>query len=195
MEQYRIVELFNANSEMYWNVDKFVESQGFSNVVEYCAEILETIGSVEWCAKTAKADMYQQVSRDLDWVYEETIQRLEKNYSLCIISCIGRWNGTYQGKLQDISTLDHIPWCDVIKLEIKDKALEITTAHHDGRNTYRIYCMDSNSPTVKEFYNEKQNNDYYDYEHGATLGNDKDIQEYINIYCLPMYDLFYEGKI
>ena len=54
--------------------------------------------------------------------------------------------------------------------------------------------MDSNSPTVEEFYNEKQENNY-NYEHGATLDNDKDIQEYINTYCLSMYDLFYEGKI
>nr|DAD73571.1 MAG TPA: hypothetical protein [Myoviridae sp. ctwmI4] len=55
--------------------------------------------------------------------------------------------------------------------------------------------MDSNSPSIEEFYNEKQENNYYDYEHGATLDNDKDIQEYINTYCSPMYDLFYEGKI
>lgn len=149
MEQYRTIELFNANAEMYW---------------------------------------------DLDWVYEETIQRLEKNYNLCIIPCVGRWNGPHNGALQDITTID-IPWCDVIKLEIKDKALEITTAHHDGRNTYKIHCMDSNSPTVEEFYNEKQNNDYYDYKHGATLYNEKDIEEYINLYCLSMYDLFHECKI
>nr|DAE86434.1 MAG TPA: endoribonuclease [Caudoviricetes sp.] len=187
MEQYRRVELFNANSEIYWNINKFVESQGFSNVVEYCAEILSKMGSVDWCTATVKEDMYNQSNRDLEFIYEDTIERLERNYKLCYIPC----NGT----LQDISTLDHIPWCDVIKLEIKDKTLEITTAYHGGRSTYVVYCMDSNSPMVEEFYNEKQENDYYDYEHGATLDNDKDIQEYINTYCLPMYDLFYEGKI
>lgn len=187
MEQYRRVELFNANSEIYWNINKFVESQGFSNVVEYCAEILSKVGSVDWCTATVKEDMYNQSNRDLEFIYEDTIERLERNYKLCYIPC----NGT----LQDISTLDHIPWCDVIKLEIEDKTLEITTAYHGGRSTYVVYCMDSNSPSIEEFYNEKQENDYYDYEHGATLDNDKDIQEYINLYCLSMYDLFYEGKI
>ena len=194
MEQYKTVELFNANAEMYWNIDKFIESQGFSNVVEYCAVLLEKLGSVAWCTQIVTDDMYHQSNRDLNWVYEETIQRLEKNYNLCIISCIGLWNGTYKGTLQDITTID-IPWGDVIKLEIKDKALEITTAHHDGRNTYKIYCVDSNSPTVEEFYNEKQNNDYYDYEYDVNLDNEKDIEEYIDIYCLSMYDLFYECKI
>ena len=71
MEQYRIVELFNANSEIYWNINKFVESQGFSNVVEYCAEILSKVGSVDWCTATVKEDMYNQSNRDLEFIYEE----------------------------------------------------------------------------------------------------------------------------
>lgn len=195
MEQYRTIKLFNANSDIYWNVNKFVESQGFNNVAEYCAEILGKLGSVEWCTKTATDDMYKQSNIDLEFIYEDTIERLERNYKFCYVPSVGRWNGICKGTLQDISSLEHIPWCDVIKLEIKDKALEITTTHHDGRNTYIVYCIDSNSPTVEEYSSEKQNNDYYDYEHGATLDNKNDIDEYISRYCLPIYDMFYEGKI
>lgn len=33
----KVIELYNANSDMYWNLDEFLKSIGYKNVQEYCA--------------------------------------------------------------------------------------------------------------------------------------------------------------
>ena len=67
--QNKTVELYNRNSDYYWNVEKFVTEQGYQNVCAYCADVLT-------------------------------------------------------------------------KVTIKDKALIIDVAHHDGKNQYILYFND-----------------------------------------------------
>lgn len=191
----KTVELFNRNNEYYWNVYKFVTEQGFKNPCEYCAEVLSQLGTEQWCIETATADMYEQSNMDLGYLYEDTLQYLDKNYNIVCIPTQGLWNGTYKGGLQDIKTLDICIHDDVQKITIDNKSMIIDVSHHDGNNKYILYFVDTTNPTVEEYYNELENNDYYDYVQGATLENQKDIQEYINKYAIELYDLWYNGTI
>lgn len=50
--QNKTVELYNRNSDYYWNVEKFVTEQGYSNVCEYCYKYYGFMGT--WCIRYIK---------------------------------------------------------------------------------------------------------------------------------------------
>lgn len=60
-EHMKIVELYNANSDIYWNLDKFLEHFGYKNVQEYCAYERDTVGTKEYCNTIVSNAMYQQL--------------------------------------------------------------------------------------------------------------------------------------
>ena len=82
---------------------------------------------------------------------------------------------------------------EVQKVTIKDKALIIDVSHHDGKNQYILYFVESHNPCIEEYYNELQGNDYHEY--GVTLDNQQDAENYIDTYAIGLYDLWETGNI
>lgn len=193
--QNRTVELYNVNIPYYWDVEKFVNDNGYQNVCEYCADVFDRLGSVEWCTSQATEDMYKAQYEDLELLYEDILNSLNEKYNIVCIPTQGRWNGTYKGGLQDCKHIDMCLQYDVQKVTIKDKALIIDVAHHDGNNQYILYFVDTDKPTTEEYYNMVNNNGYSEYVQGVTLNNEKDIKDYIKKYAIDLYDLWYHGKI
>lgn len=191
----KTVELYNVNSEYYWDVNTFVTEQGYKNVCEYCADVFDKLGSVEWCTEQATEDMYRQQYEDFNFIYDDILCCLNKNYNIVCIPTQGRWNGTYKGNLQDCNNIDMCIHDDVQKITIEGKSLVIDISHHDGNNQYILYFVESHNPTIEEYYNELKNNDYYDYEYGVTLDNQQDVENYINTYAIDLYDLWNKGKL
>nr|DAU72529.1 MAG TPA: hypothetical protein [Caudoviricetes sp.] len=189
----KTIELYNRNNDYYWNVEKFVTEQGYQNVCAYCADVLDRLGSVEWCKEQATQDMYTQQDLDFENIYENTLLPLNEKYYIVCIPTQGRWNGTYKGGLQDCKHIDMCINYEVQKVTIKDKALIIDVSHHDGNNQYVLYFVESNKPTIEEYYNELQDN--YLYEYYSVLRDKKDIENYINTYAIDLYDLWYKGNI
>lgn len=72
------VELYNRNSDYYWNVEKFVTEQGYQNVYAYCADVLTKLGTIKWCTEQATQDMYNQQYSDFDYIYENTLLPLNE---------------------------------------------------------------------------------------------------------------------
>lgn len=191
----KTVELYNRNSDYYWNVEKFVTEQGYKDVCAYCADVLDKLGTVEWCTEQATKDMYNQQYVDFDFIYDDILYGLNKNYNIVCILTQGRWNGTYKGNLQDCNNIDMRIHDDVQKITIEGKSLVINISHHDGNNQYILYFVESYNPTIEEYYNELQDNDYYDYECSVTLDNKQDAENYINTYAIDLYDLWNKGKL
>lgn len=178
--QNKTIELYNRNSEYYWNVEKFVTEQGYKNVCEYCADVLNRLGSVEWCTEQAKEDMYKQQYQDFDFLYEDILSRLNNQYNIWCIPTQQTWNGTRIGGLQDCKHIDMCIHDEVQKVTIKDKSLIIDVAHHDGNNQYILY-----------FTEHTEISDISD----TPITNKKDIKKYIKNYAIGLYNLWYKGNI
>lgn len=176
----KTVELYNRNSNYYWNVNTFVTEQGYKNVCEYCADVLNRLGSIEWCTEQAIQDMYNSQYQDFDFLYEDILSRLNEKYHIWCIPKQGLWNGTRLGGLQDCKHIDMCIEYDVQKVTIKDKALIIDVAHHDGNNQYILY-----------FTEHTEINDISDI---PILDKHKQ-EQYINTYAIGLYDLWYNGNI
>lgn len=174
------VELYNRNSDYYWNVEKFVTEQGYKNACEYCADILSKLGSIEWCTEQAKQDMYNQQYQDFEYLYDDILSRLNEKYHIWCIPTQGTWRGTFKGGLQDYKHIDMCINYEVQKVTIKDKALIIDVAHHDGNNQYILYFTEhteiSDISEIPIMDINKQN-------------------KYIENYAIDLYDLWYNGNI
>lgn len=153
----KTVELFNRNEEYYWNVNKFVTEQGFENPCEYCAKVLNQLGTEQWCIDTATSDMYQQSEKDLEWICEETLDYLDKHYYATVKPISERWNGTYKGELQNINSIYDVFTYDVKTITIEGNCLKVVTSHHDGNNTYELYFSDY------KLYENENENDYMEH--------------------------------
>lgn len=44
----KTVELYNTDSEMYWNIEEFLKVFGYKNVQEFCAYERDTLGTKEY---------------------------------------------------------------------------------------------------------------------------------------------------
>lgn len=176
----KIVELYNRNSNYYWNVEKFVTEQGYQNVCAYCADVLDKLGSVEWCTEQATQDMYSQQYIDFDYLYEDILTRLNERYNIWCIPTEQTWNGTRLGGLQDCKHIDMCIHDEVQKVTIKDKALIIDVAHHDGNNQYILY-----------FTEHIEINDIS----SIPITNKKEQNLYIKNYAIGLYELWYKGNI
>lgn len=174
------VELYNRNSDFYLNVEKFVTEQGYQNVCEYCADVLDKLGSIEWCKEQAKEDMYTQQNLDFEDIYENVLLSLNEKYNIWVVPTQQTWNGTRLGGLQDCKHIDMCIQYEVQKVTIKNKALIIDVAHHDGNNQYILY-----------FTEHTEINDISDI---PIMDIDKQ-NKYINTYAIGLYDLWYKGNI
>ena len=163
--QNKTVELYNRNSEYYWNVEKFVTEQSYK---------------VEWCKKQATQDMYNQQYIDFDFIYEDILNRLNEKYNIWCIPTQQTWNGTRLGGLQDCKHIDMCLNYEVQKVTIKDKALIIDVAHHDGNNQYILY-----------FAEHTEINDISD----IPIMDIDEQNLYIENYAIGLYDLWYNGNI
>ena len=140
--QNKTVELYNRNSDFYCNVEKFIMEQGYKNVCEYCADVFDKLGTVEWCTEQAKNSMYEQQEMDLEFIVENTLEYLDKNYFITVRPISERWNGIYKGELQNVNNIYDVLNYEINTITIKDNYLEIVTSHHDGNNTYQLYFAD-----------------------------------------------------
>lgn len=174
------VELYNRNSDYYWNVEKFVTEQGYQNVYAYCADVLTKLGTIKWCTEQATQDMYNQQYSDFDYIYENTLLPLNEKYYIWCIPTQGTWNGTRLGGLQDCKHIDMCINYEVQKVTIKDKALIIDVAHHDGNNQYILYFT--------------EHTEISDISEIPIMDIDKQ-NKYIENYAIGLYDLWYKGDI
>lgn len=174
------VELYNRNNDFYWNVDKFVTEQGYKNVCEYCANIFDRLGTVEWCKEQVKNAMYEQQELDFEYLYEDILNGLNEKYYIWCIPTQGRWNGTYKGGLQDCKHIDMCLDYEVQKVTIKDKALIINVAHHDGNNQYILYFTEHTE--ISDISS-------------VPIMNIDEQNKYIENYAIDLYDLWYNGNI
>nr|DAK10872.1 MAG TPA: hypothetical protein [Caudoviricetes sp.] len=178
--QNKTVELYNRNSDFYWNVEKFVIEQGYKNVCEYCADVFDRLGTVEWCKEQARQDMYREQEINLEDIYENVLLPLNEKYYIWCIPTQGTWSGTRLGGLQDCKHIDMCINYEVQKVTINDKALIINVAHHDGNNQYILYFTEhteiSDISEIPIMDINKQN-------------------KYIENYAIDLYDLWYNGNI
>ena len=174
------VELYNRNSDYYWNVEKFVTEQGYKNACEYCADILSKLGSIEWCKEQATQDMYKQQYSDFEYLYDNILSRLNEKYYIWCIPKQQTWNGTRVGGLQDCKHIDMCIKYEVQKVTINDKALIIDVAHHDGNNQYILYFT--------------EHTEINDISEIPIMDIDKQ-NKYIENYAIGLYDLWYKGDI
>lgn len=178
--QNKTVELYNRNSDYYWDVEKFVNEQYYKNVCEYCADVFNKLGTVEWCKEQATQDMYKQQYIDFEDIYENTLLPLNEKYYIWCIPTQGTWNGTRLGGLQDCKHIDMCINYEVQKVTIKDKALIIDVAHHDGNNQYILYFT--------------EHTEISDISEIPIMDIDKQ-NKYIENYAIGLYDLWYKGDI
>lgn len=176
----KTVELYNRNSEYYWNVEKFVTEQDYQNVCEYCVSVFDKLGSVEWCKEQAKEDMYTQQNLDFEDIYENTLLPLNEKYYIWCIPTQQTWQGTRKGGLQDCKHIDMCINYEVQKVTIKDKALIIDVAHHDGNNQYVLYFT--------------EHTEIIDISEIPIMDTDEQ-NKYINTYAIDLYDMWYNGNI
>ena len=155
--QNKTIELYSRNNPFYWDVEKFVTEQGYQNVCDYCANVLNKLGSTKWCKAQATQDMYKQQDRDLNYLCEDTLEYLFNNYYATVKPISKRWNGVYKGELQNVNNISDVLNYNIQTVTIKDNYLEIVTSHHDGYNTYEIYFSD-----YKLYENESERN-YMEY--------------------------------
>lgn len=178
--QSKTVELYNRNSDYYWNVDTFVTEQGYKNVCDYCANVFDRLGTVEWCKEQAKQDMFEHQDLDFEFIYDDILSRLNKRYYIWCIPRQGTWRGTRIGGLQDCKNIDMCLNYEVQKVTIKDKSLIIDVAHHDGHNQYVLYFT--------------EHTEISDISEIPIMDIDEQ-NKYINTYAIDLYDLWYKGNI
>lgn len=132
------------------------------------------------CKEQATQDMYREQEINLEDIYENVLLHLNKKYYIWCIPTQGRWNGTYKGGLQDCKHIDMCIHYEVQKITIKDKALIIDAAHHDGSNQYVLY-----------FTEHTEINDISE----IPIMDIDEQNKYINTYAIDLYDLWYSGNI
>lgn len=178
--QNKTVELYNRNSDFYWNIEKFVIEQGYKNVCEYCADVFDRLGTVEWCKEQARQDMYREQEINLKDIYENVLLPLNEKYYIWCIPTQGTWSGTRLGGLQDCKHIDMCINYEVQKVTINDKALIINVAHHDGNNQYILYFTEHTEISdISEI----------------PIMDINEQNKYIENYAINLYDLWYNGKI
>lgn len=168
--QSKTVELYNRDSEYYWNVDEFLKHFGYKNVQEYCAYERDTVGTKEYCNTIVSNAMYQQLEDDLEFISEMTLDYLDKHYYVTVKPISERWDGTYKGELQNINSIYDVFAYDVKSITIEGNCLKVVTSHHDGNNTYDLYFSDY------KLYENESENDYMEH-------------------VINLYDLWYNGDI
>lgn len=140
--QNKTVELYNRDNNYYWNVQEFIKCCGYKNVQEFCAYERDTVGTKEYCTQIVENAMYEQQEMDLEFIIENTLEYLDKNYFITVRLTSELWNGIYKGELQNINSIYDVLNYEIKTITIKDNYLEIVTSHHDGNNTYQLYFAD-----------------------------------------------------
>lgn len=140
--QNKTVELYNRDNNYYWNVQEFIKCCGYKNVQEFCAYERDTVGTKEYCTQIVENAMYEQQEMDLEFIIENTLEYLDKNYFITVRPTSKLWNGIYKGELQNINSIYDVLDYEIKTITIKDNYLEIVTSHHDGNNTYQLYFAD-----------------------------------------------------
>lgn len=56
----KTVELYNVNSDYYWNIDEFLKGYGYKNVQEFCAYEKDTLGAKDYCENIVQTAMFEQ---------------------------------------------------------------------------------------------------------------------------------------
>ena len=140
--QNKTVELYNRDNNYYWNVQEFIKCCGYKNVQEFCAYERDTVGTKEYCTQIVENAMYEQQEMDLEFIIENTLEYLDKNYFITVRPTSELWNGIYKGELQNINSIYDVLNYEIKTITIKDNYLEIVTSHHDGNNTYQLYFAD-----------------------------------------------------
>lgn len=153
----QVVELYNANSEIYWNLDEFLKFMNYKNVQEYCAYERDTVGTKEYCNTIVANAMYQQLEDDLEFISEMTLNYLDKHYYVTVRPTSERWNGVYKGELQNINSIYDVFDYDVKSITIEGNCLKVVTSHHDGNNTYELYFSNY------KLYENESESDYMEY--------------------------------
>lgn len=153
----KTVELYNASSDIYWNVDEFLKGYGYKNVQEFCAYEKDTLGTKDYCENIVQTTMYKQSERDLEFISEMTLDYLDEHYYATVKPISERWNGTYKGELQNINSIYDVFTYDVESITIEGNCLKVVTRHHDGNNTYELYFSDY------KLYENESENDYMEY--------------------------------
>ncbi len=176
----KTIELYNRNSEYYWDVEKFVTDQCYENVCEYCAYVLNKLGSIKWCTEQATQDMYNSQYQDFEFIYEDILTRLNNQYYIWCIPTQQTWSGTRLGGLQDCKHIDMCIHDEVQKITINGKSLIIDVSHHDGNNQYILY-----------FTEHTEINDISE----IPIMDIDEQNNYINTYAIDLYDMWYKGSI
>lgn len=153
----KTVELYNANSEMYWNLDEFLKATGYKNVQEYCAHQHDTLGTKEYCTQIVRDDMYKQANEDLEIIIEDNLEYLFNNYYVTVKPISKCWNGTYKGELQNVKHISDVLNYEVVSISIIDNCLRLVVSHHDGRNIYDLYFSNY------KLYENESESDYMEY--------------------------------
>lgn len=99
----KIVELYNTNSDIYWNVDEFLKGYGYKNVQEFCTYEKDTLGTKDYCENIVQTAMYEQAENDLEgWNclirFKVISKKGYKNKLLAIHT-----NSTYLGNLDTVN--------------------------------------------------------------------------------------------
>lgn len=110
----------------------------------------------------------------------DILTRLNNQYNIWCIPTQQTWNGTRLGGLQDCKHIDMCIHDEVQKITIKDKALIIDVAHHDGNNQYVLYFT--------------EHTEINDISEIPIMDIDKQ-NKYIENYAIDLYNMWYKGDI
>lgn len=153
----KTVELYNVNSDYYWNIDEFLKGYGYKNVQEFCAYEKDTLGAKDYCKNIIQTAMFEQAENDLEFISEMTLDYLDTHYYVTVRPTSERWNGVYKGKLQNTNSIYDVFTYDVKSITIKGNYLEVVCSHHDGNNTYELYFSNY------KLYENESENDYMEH--------------------------------